>query len=197
MIQAHDVVIFDKQVIEQQTLPEWLILSEKMYGTVRRALPKDPSQLGIGLRGFARNQRLALEIPMQAVQKVVHPWEIIDQESFRQSEIAQFPVYQQYHVARELLSGYKWGVGGSLGFELTTGIQAVKETSDFDLLIYADSPIGLPNAAIQSHPDFFEQFDTQVITSKGGFALKEYLRLPDKKILLKTAAGPELTREIW
>ena len=71
------------------------------------------------------------------------------------------------------------GIGGSLGFELSTGIPAVKETSDFDLLLYADSPIELPIQAIQSHPAF-EQFDTQVITSKGGFSLKEYLRTPEK-----------------
>ena len=46
------------------------------------------------------------------------------------------------------------GIGGSLGFELSTGIPAVKETSDFDLLLYADSPIELPIQAIQSHPAF-------------------------------------------
>ncbi len=60
-----------------------------------------------------------------------------------------------------------------------------------------DTPAGLPLKAIQSHPDFFEQFDTQVITTQGGFSLKEYLRNPEKKILLKTTEGQKLTKEIW
>lgn len=196
MITAHDIVLFDKKEIQQE-LPEWLILSQQVYGVVRRAEPSDPEVLPIGLRGVTRNQRLALEIPTASVQKVIHPWEIIDRESFREEEIAQFPAYQQFHAARDILSGHKWGIGGSLGFELTSGIKAVKETSDFDLLLYADSPAGLPLQAIQTHSDFFEQLDTQVITSKGGFSLKEYLRTPEKKILLKTTAGPKLTKEIW
>ncbi len=65
-----------------------------------------------------------------------------------------YPVYQQFHAARNILSGCKWGIGGSLGFELSTGIPAVKETSDFDLLLYANSPIELPIQVIQSHPAF-------------------------------------------
>ncbi|EPH97701.1 malonate decarboxylase holo-[acyl-carrier-protein] synthase [Enterococcus faecalis 13-SD-W-01] len=196
MITAHDIVLFDKKEIKEE-LPEWLKLSQQVYGVVRRSEPSDPAFLPIGLRGSARNQRFALEILSDSIQKVIHPWTIIDQESFREKEIASFPAYQQFHAARDILSGYKWGVGGSLGFELASGIQAVKETSDFDLLLYADSPAGLPLQAIQSHSDFFEQFDTQVITSKGGFSLKEYLRTPEKKILLKTTTGPKLTKEIW
>ncbi|MCS5464967.1 hypothetical protein NWO25_12095 [Enterococcus lactis] len=78
------------------------------------------------------------------------------------------------------------GIGGSLGFELSTGIPAVKETSDFDLLLYADSPIELPIQAIQSHPAFLSNSIPKSLTSKGGFSLKEYLRTPEKKILLKT-----------
>lgn len=197
MINAHDIVYFDKQVIENNDLPDWVTLSDHVFATVRRAMTDYSETLPIGLRGTARNQRFALEIPTRMVQKVIHPWEITDRESFRQTDIAQFPVYQQFHAAREILSGTKWGVGGSLGFELTTDIPAVKETSDFDLLLYVDTPAGLPLKAIQSHPDFFEQFDTQVITTQGGFSLKEYLRNPEKKILLKTTEGPKLTKEIW
>ena len=183
MIQAHDIVLFDKHEIEGFTLPEWVVLTEKMFGTVRRASTDHAEILPIGLRGPARNQRWATEI--------------IEQESYRQEKIMDYPVYQQFHAARNILSGCKWGIGGSLGFELSTGIPAVKETSDFDLLLYANSPIELPIQVIQSHPAFFEQFDTQVVTRQGGFSLKEYLREPEKKIQLKTVEGPKLTKELW
>ncbi|EGP5127795.1 biotin-independent malonate decarboxylase subunit beta [Enterococcus faecium] len=143
------------------------------------------------------NEAIANHQAKHAVKQVIHPWDIIEQESYRQEKIMDYPVYQQFHAARNILSGCKWGIGGSLGFELSTGIPAVKETSDFDLLLYANSPIELPIQVIQSHPAFFEQFDTQVVTRQGGFSLKEYLREPEKKILLKTVEGPKLTKELW
>ncbi|MBH8458696.1 hypothetical protein I8R59_29970, partial [Klebsiella pneumoniae] len=139
MIQAHDIVLFDKHEIERFPLPEWVVLTEKMFGTVRRASTDHAEILPIGLRGPARNQRWATEISKHAVKQVIHPWDIIEQESYRQEKIMDYPVYQQFHAARNILSGCKWGIGGSLGFELSTGIPAVKETSDFDLLLYADS----------------------------------------------------------
>ncbi len=45
MIQAHDIVVFDKKEIKKE-LPEWLKLSQQVYGVVRRAEPAD--------RGFCR-----------------------------------------------------------------------------------------------------------------------------------------------
>lgn len=55
MIQAHDIVLFDKHEIEGFTLPEWVVLTEKMFGTVRRASTDHAEILPIGLRGPARN----------------------------------------------------------------------------------------------------------------------------------------------
>ena len=42
MIQAHDIVLFDKHEIEGFPLPEWVVLTEKMFGTVvrRQITPK-------------------------------------------------------------------------------------------------------------------------------------------------------------
>lgn len=46
-------------------------------------------------------------------------------------------------MVRNILLGCKWGIGGSLGFELLIGILVVKEISDFDLLLYVDLLIEL------------------------------------------------------
>ena len=83
MIQAHDIVLFDKHEIEGFPLPEWVVLTEKMFGTVRRASTDHAEILPIGLRGPARNQRWATEISKHAVKQVIHPWDIIEQESYR------------------------------------------------------------------------------------------------------------------
>ncbi len=72
MIQAHDIVLFDKHEIEGFTLPEWVVLTEKMFGTVRRASTDHAEILPIGLRGPARNQRWSTEISKhnEAIQDV-------------------------------------------------------------------------------------------------------------------------------
>lgn len=197
MKSTHDIVRFDREIIQQPALVAQLALTKQVFGVIRRGIASQSDLVPVGLRGVARNQRFALEIPADAIQAVIHPWEITTRESFRVNEVAQFPAYAQYHAARKILSGFKWGVGGSLGFELSSGISAIKPTSDFDLLLYANAPAELPLTVIAANHSFFEQFDTQVITAKGGFALKEYLRTPAKKILLKTDAGPLLTKELW
>ncbi|MGM0123085.1 malonate decarboxylase holo-[acyl-carrier-protein] synthase [Enterococcus sp. AZ194] len=193
-MKAHDIVQFHKKNLLIEW-PEWFEETAPLYATVRRGVAGE-GQIPVGLRGHERNQRFAFELPTEAVTAVIHPWQLIEKESFRKEEIAQYPVYQAFNQAKELLKETKWGVGGSLGFELATDFPTVKKTSDFDLLIYVTEPADLPKA-LQQNPDYFQQVDTQVLTKKGGFALKEYLRNPEKKLLLKTIHGPRLTDELW
>jgi phosphoribosyl-dephospho-CoA transferase len=194
---AHDIVLIDKQELATVTLPEWVCVTEKMYATVRRGIPTSKQHLLVGLRGSKREQRFGLEVPTTSVEATIHPWELVTKESFRQADIADYLVYRQYHEAQQLLIDCKWGVGGSLGFELATNQPTVKVTSDLDLLLYAETAAQLPLTIIQRNPTFFENVDIQVITNQGGFSLKEYLRNPAKKILLKTDEGPKLTNMIW
>jgi phosphoribosyl-dephospho-CoA transferase len=196
-MEAHDIVRFNQAAVLNIDWPDWFQpTTEFVYATVRRDSLK-AGLLPVGLRGKQRNQRFAFELAEELVAEVIHPWSLIEKNSFRHAEILNFSAYQAYLQARTLLSGTKWGVGGSLGFELATNQPTVKETSDFDLLLYAKEPAELPLTAIQQHPEIFQPLDMQVITVKGGFALKEYLQHPDKKILLKTINGPILTNELW
>ncbi len=64
-------------------------------------------------------------------------------------------------------------------------------------MLYCEQKADLPLDLVKRYPTFFDQVDLQVITKKGGFLLKEYLQYPDKKILLKTLAGPVLTYDLW
>jgi phosphoribosyl-dephospho-CoA transferase len=195
-MEAHDIVRFNQAAVAIDW-PDWFEpKTEFIYATVRRDSLKE-GLLPVGLRGEQRNQRFAFELAVELVVEVIQPWSLIEKDSFRHSKIMNFSAYQAYLQARMLLSGTKWGVGGSLGFELATNQPAVKETSDFDLLLYAKEPAELPLKVIQQHLEFFQPLDMQVITKKGGFALKEYLQHPDKKILLKTINGPILTNELW
>ncbi|WP_430612588.1 malonate decarboxylase holo-ACP synthase [Enterococcus sp. DIV0876] len=197
MNRAHDIVLLEKEVLDTFDVPEWFQPSKVIYATVRRGIPTNPSYLPVGLRGTARAQRFGFEAPCNMIKRTIHPWDLIYKESFRKQAIADFPAYRQYREARSLLRDCNWGVGGSLGFELATQQPTVNESSDFDLLLYADEPARIPYTILRENHAFFDKLDTQVITPKGGFALKEYLRDPEKKILLKTDEGPKLTTELW
>lgn len=197
MLNAHDIVVFDIKNIEKQELIDELSLSQKVFGVVRRSIVDSPDLVPIGLRGKNRNQRYSQEVSIEAIEKVIHPWELVNTKSFREKEISEYSVYQEYLKAKGILADSKWGIGGSLGFELASEIAAVKETSDFDLLIFTNSESELPINIIKKNSSFFEKLDTQIVSQRGGFSLKEYLHNPEKKILLKTNRGPKLTKEIW
>ncbi|MGX7265027.1 malonate decarboxylase holo-ACP synthase [Enterococcus crotali] len=196
MIEAHDIVRIHPSFMSTKEWPDWFKATDRLYATVRRAVVNE-KVIPVGLRGQQRNQRFAFELPVTAVEEVIHPWELIQKDSFRQKEVADFSAYQAYIQARKLLQETTWGVGGSLGFELATDYPTIKETSDLDVLIYVKESAELPLEVIRQNLSLFSQWDTQVITKKGGFSLKEYLQNPNKKILLKTITGPILTDKLW
>lgn len=197
MIRAHDIVLLDKTALKNVELPEWVEETDQLFATVRRGMPLEADSVLVGLRGRERQQRFGFETTLNKVEEVIHPWELVTRNSFREAEVTEYSVYQQYREAQLLLKNHHWGVGGSLGFELATQRATIKPSSDLDLLLYANSAAELPMEIIKENLAFFEKLDTQIISQKGGFALKEFLSQPSKKILLKTNEGPKLTTEIW
>ena len=92
---------------------------------------------------------------------------------------------------------WTWGVTGSTGYALATGIPVIHAASDLDLLIRAPEP--LTRDALQRWQQQLTgalcRADTQVETPEGAFALAEWLR--DGKTLLKTRHGPRLVVDPW
>ena len=92
---------------------------------------------------------------------------------------------------------WTWGITGSTGYALATGIPVIHAASDLDLLIRAPQP--LSRDALEKWQQQLAgglcRADTQVDTPRGGFALNEWLR--DGKALLKTSQGPQLVRDPW
>lgn len=92
---------------------------------------------------------------------------------------------------------WTWGITGSTGYALATGIPVIHADSDLDLLIRAPRPIS-PDAFTAWQTQLGRALcraDTQVDTPDGGFALAEWLR--DGKTLLKTSRGPRLVADPW
>jgi hypothetical protein len=94
---------------------------------------------------------------------------------------------------------YKWGPGGSVGYELVSRIPVVTRESDLDLIVSAPEPFdrqfgGAVMHRIAAAPG---KVDVRVETSWCGFSLEEYSRQCGERFLVRTPAGPRLTDDPW
>jgi len=91
-----------------------------------------------------------------------------------------------------------WGVAGSVGFALASGVSTLREDSDLDLLVRAERPLPREEARallslLRAAP---ARIDMQVDNGHGGFALAEWAGRADR-VLLKTGRGPVLVADPW
>ncbi|MNZ24335.1 Phosphoribosyl-dephospho-CoA transferase [compost metagenome] len=157
----------------------------------------DTGRIPVGVRGLKRDQRAAGWVNAACVTRVVSPEDLSAQgDLLRSPFITQPPVQVALQLAQQAWP-WTWGITGSTGYALATGIPVIHADSDLDLLIRAPQP--LPAAAFERWQTQLSsalcRADTQVETPPGGFALNEWLR--DGKALLKTRRGPRLVADPW
>ncbi|MBW9398920.1 malonate decarboxylase holo-ACP synthase [Leclercia sp. EC_58] len=154
-------------------------------------------RIPVGVRGLKREQRAAGWVNPHQIARVVSPEQLSAEDSLLRSPfITQPPVQVAVQLSR-ISWPWTWGITGSTGYALATGIAVIHAASDLDLLIRAPQP--LSRTDLLSWQSQLEgalcRADTQVETPLGGFALNEWLR--DGKTLLKTDRGPRLTANPW
>jgi len=154
-------------------------------------------RIPVGVRGLKRDQRAAGWVNPHQIARIVSPEQLSAEESLLRSPfITQPPVQVAVQLSRTSWP-WTWGITGSTGYALATGIAVIHADSDLDLLIRAPQP--LSRTVLLSWQSQLEgalcRVDTQVETPLGGFALNEWLR--DGKTLLKTDRGPRLTANPW
>ena len=157
----------------------------------------DAGRIPVGVRGLKRDQRAAGWVNAQRIARVVSPDDLcVLNDLLRSPFITQPPVQVALQLAQQSWP-WTWGITGSTGYALATGIPVIHANSDLDLLIRAPQP--LPPAAFERWQSQLSsalcRADTQVETPLGGFALNEWLR--DDKALLKTRHGPRLMTDPW
>lgn len=154
-------------------------------------------RIPVGVRGLKREQRAAGWVNPERVTRVVSPEDLsVATDLLRSPFITQPPVQVAFQVAQQAWS-WTWGITGSTGYALATGVPVIHAESDLDLLIRA--PVPLPEEAFQRWAaqlgSALCRVDTQVETPAGGFALNEWLR--EGRALLKTHRGPRLVADPW
>ncbi|WP_434602109.1 malonate decarboxylase holo-ACP synthase [Pseudomonas sp. Z4-7] len=196
MLLAHDLLWGMTALQLPADAPGWAVESLDLGQpvVVRRAL-SSPGHIAVGLRGRSREQRYAASMPVAAIRRRVHPEDLCHVQSPR-----DLPALQALAELRPLLdaSGWAWGVSGSAGFELATGVEALHERSDLDLILrtpqcldrlQAKELLALLDASVCA-------VDMQLQTPCGAVALREWAG-SSRRVLLKDDVQARLVGDPW
>lgn len=176
--------------------PEWArqVLAAGCPVVVRRAVVAN-GQIAVGLRGASRDQRYAAVVPVASVRRCIRPEQLVEK-----LPVSSLPALQALALLKPDLDslGLEWGVTGSVGYQLATGIEAAHADSDLDLLLRTSQPLGrLQARELQRWLDKAPcRVDMQLETPSGGVSLREWAG-SSARVLLKDAAGARLVENPW
>ncbi len=103
---------------------------------VRRDVDNE-GRIPVGVRGLRRDQRAAGWVKPKNVQRVVPPEDLCaTADLLRSPFVTQPPVQVALQLAQQAWP-WTWGITGSTGYALATGIPVIHADSDLDLLICA------------------------------------------------------------
>jgi phosphoribosyl-dephospho-CoA transferase len=184
---------------EYAHLPRWAQDSLRWAcWVVRRRDNLRTGDVPVGIRGRQRNQRHAWWIPVESVDRVVAPWELVDGLATYKSSLG---VVRTARAVSALMAdqGLRWGPTGSLGFTLATGRVAIRTESDLDVLI--DTPTELARERARELNHQLERLncavDAQLATPAGGVSLGEWANPTAQQVVVRTESGPMLTVNPW
>ncbi|MBN3467161.1 malonate decarboxylase holo-ACP synthase [Pseudomonas savastanoi pv. phaseolicola] len=178
--------------------PKWAVetvLAGQPVVVRRQAMPV--GQVAVGLRGYGREQRYAASMLLTDVYRRVTPEQLV---LCPVENIQDWPALRALRQVRPVMDALElvWGVGGSAGFELASGIAALNQDSDLDLILRAPEPLSRSCAAelVEALEISVCRVDVQLQLDHGAVALREWAR-PAGRVLLKTAAGARLVADPW
>ncbi len=151
-------------------------------------------KVAVGVRGSQRAQRLALEMPLAAIQRHCRP------EQLRLEASAQLPALRVLHAITPFMDelGLPWGPTGGVGYQLASGVSVLHEQSDLDLVLRTAAPMSRQAArdlhrALSNAPC---RIDMQLETPNGATALAEWAGHATR-VLLKSTDGARLVNDPW
>ncbi|MDG6106317.1 malonate decarboxylase holo-ACP synthase [Dactylosporangium aurantiacum] len=189
---AHDLVrLADPAAVLTGTEPAWV--AESVTGTPWAVVRRGTAPRGhvaVGVRGPARHQRHATQVPAAAVSRVVRPEQLRPHDTGTD----RTPTLAALRALRPALDrlGHDWGPVGGTGFELATGRPVTTAASDLDLVVRCDP---LPAAGwAATLLDTLRavaapvRVDCLIETAVGAVALAELATGADR-LVLRTAGG--------
>ena len=185
-------------------VPAWVepALLRTPWVVVRRGYVRD-GMMPVGVRGLARQQRFAAVLAVAEIAGRLSPEELTDSQYVieRKRKDAAPALAALARVAPILASrGHRWGPGGSVGFEIATGMATATSSSDLDLILRQDHRLGLDEAtdlqAVLADAAAPARVDVLLETPRGGVSLAELAAMP-ARVLVRTPDGPRLSADPW
>lgn len=203
-LSPHNLVKIDsEEFFSDEKKPEWVVdsLTKVPLVIIRRGNIID-GKVPVGVRGVKREQRFAGYIPIKVVvsENIITPDSLIhDTWDILSKSRRELPAINTLPKIVPIMKEYKWGIGGSVGFELASRQATAKNSSDLDLILYEKNHLSREEASVllKRLNQFGVHADLQVVHGQKGFSLEEFVTNTSKTVLVKTANGPKLSRDPW
>src|SRR5580704_17221150 len=201
-LHVHDLILLRtaSALISTRSGPAcpYLNLNQRPWVVVRRGRISN-GLIPVGVRGPQRHERCAGFTRLSEVVETQRP----DQLRLRLAENSRrgLQSFRTLSYLESRLGGLdmSWGPGGSVGYELASGIRAIRADSDLDFILFAPRKLEITDAQdlwrmISSAPG---KVDALVETPFCGFSLEEFVTTSPRKILLRTSDGRILGSNRW
>jgi phosphoribosyl-dephospho-CoA transferase len=185
-------------------MPSWVkpVLRRAPWVVVRRGHVRD-GMTPVGVRGATRSERFAAFVTAAEMADWRAPEDLTGSgHALSRKRKASVPALAALdRVAVVLMrEGYRWGPGGSVGFEIATGVATATSSSDLDLILRQDRRLELSQAtdllAALTRAAAPARIDVALETPAGGVALAEFASRP-AQVLVRTPCGPRLSVDPW
>src|SRR5580698_9259845 len=199
---VHDLILLRTEwafiSVQGDSACRYLNPNQRPWVVVRRASVSN-GLIPIGVRGPQRYERCAGFTRLSEVvetQRPDHLRLLLAEDSRRTLQAFRALSYLESHLAGLDMT---WGPGGSVGYELASGIRAVRAESDLDFILFTPRKLDIKEAQnlwhmIRSAPG---KVDALVETPFCGFSLEEFVTTSPRKILLRTSNGRILGSNPW
>ena len=194
-------------------VPAWVksALRQIPWVVVRRGYARN-DMIPIGVRGPTRAQRCAAWVTVADIAEWRSPeelWDGVENRPAPGSALVTAPTRAEEVPALAALAriapllvrrGYRWGPGGSVGFELATGVAAATAASDLDVILRRphrlepDEACALCAALVEAAAP--ARIDALLETPCGGVSLAELAAGP-ARVLLRAPDGARLVTDPW
>jgi phosphoribosyl-dephospho-CoA transferase len=157
----------------------------------------------VGVRGLTRSQRFAAFVAVAEIADGLSPEDLTVSGCVpsQKRKDAVPALAALYRVAPLLMyRGYHWGPGGSVSFEIATGVATATASSDLDLILRQDRRLE-PNIATDLLAALAKaaapaRIDVMLETPIGGVSLAD-LAAMQAQVLVRTPCGPRLSVDPW
>jgi phosphoribosyl-dephospho-CoA transferase len=201
-LHVHDLILLRAETVvtsaEGGPACPYLNPNQRPWVVVRRGRISD-GLIPVGVRGAQRHERCAGFIGLSEVLETRRPDQLrlmLAEDSRRALQVFRTLSYLESHLVGLDMT---WGPGGSVGYELASGMPAVRADSDLDFILFAPRELEITEAQdlwrmISSAPG---KVDALVETPLCGFSLEEFVTASPRKILLRTSDSRILGSNLW